>query len=60
MRLPTKETTKHVPKHRQPEGAVNAHGELKTIDKQTGHAKWIDMKKPVVLDNEGNPTHRIQ
>lgn len=56
-KLPAKQTTKHVTKPQYQEGQINHSGEMKTIDNQTGKAKWIDAKKGLALDINGDPTH---
>lgn len=32
-------------------------GFMKVIDNETGKARWVDLKKPVSLDLQGDPTH---
>lgn len=57
VRLPTKQTTRHIPRTQQPEGSVNSKGYIKILDNETGKTRWIDKKKGVALDLQGDPTH---
>ena len=56
-RLPKKETTKHVPVHRQPSGAVNFSNQLKTMSPETGLTRWIETGSGLVRDNQGSPAN---
>lgn len=55
--LPTKQTTRHVGSPDRPPGEIDSKGRMKFIDKVTGKVRWIDRKKGVVLDDNGNPVH---
>lgn len=53
--MPTKNTTPHVAKDPIPEGGVNAKGQKKVIDKQTGKTRFINMKEGRVASPKGIP-----
>jgi hypothetical protein len=59
-RLPAKQTTKHVPRHRLPVGAVNRKGFMKLIDKTTGRVRYVDAKKGLIRAPDGDPTTEIE
>ncbi len=52
MILPTKRTTRHIPKSRRPVGSVDNKGREKTIDEE-GNFSWVDRKEGVVKDLKG-------
>lgn len=54
-KLPTSQTTQHVPHPVQTEGSVNQFGQKKITDPITGKAKFINMLEPRVLNEKGIP-----
>lgn len=54
-KLPTSATTPHVAKEPIAEGGINAKGQKKITDPETGKVKMVDMKEGRVLNNEGTP-----
>ena len=52
MVLPTKRTTRHIPKPRRPIGAIDNKGREKTLNEQ-GDISWTDRKEGVVRNLKG-------
>jgi hypothetical protein len=53
-RLPTKRTTRHVTKPRNPEGTRKGY-KVKSLDNETGKVKWIDGSRGLAKDPKGDP-----
>lgn len=54
-KLPTSAMTTHVPKIPIEPGSVNAQGQMRYVDPNTGKESFIDMKQGRVLSNTGKP-----
>ena len=57
MILPTKRTTRHIPKPRRPVGSVDSKGREKSINDE-GDISWVDRKRGVIRDKKGQMTRR--
>jgi hypothetical protein len=54
-KLPTSATTEHVARTPLPPGAINAQGQKKYVDPETGKESFINMKEGRVLSPTGKP-----
>lgn len=59
-KLPTSATTPHVARTPLAPGAVNAQGQKKYVDPQTGEESFINMREGRVLSNTGKPVKPSQ